>query len=172
MSMISVNAFHLRRSLGRSPCQPTMLTSFFAVLMLVTSLSVQAQNAPGCASSIRELRILAGDASFSSRWTEVSMDDGKPLVVSITERNGALSIEFVKTGEGLWAEILGTICKTGIDFQARMSKEQIHLGPAATWMLSLALADGGILTMRRRVPNQLQIEAQGWTGRFEPAAME
>jgi hypothetical protein len=143
----------------------------FAILITLM-LSAQAHEAPGCASTIRELRNLAGDASFSSRWTEVSMDDGKPLVVSIVERNGTLSIEFMKTGEGLWAEISGSICRTGLDFQARMTKEQIHLGPAATWMLGLALADGGTFTLRRRLPNQLQIETKGWTGRFVPAAMD
>ena len=149
-----------------------MLGSFFAVLILVVSQNALASETLGCASTIRELRNLAGDASFSIRWTEVSMDDGKPLVLSIVERGGALSIEFVKTGEGLWAEAVGSICKTGNEFQARMTKDKIHLGPAASWMLSFALADGGTFTMRRLEANQLQIETQGWTGRFVPAAMD
>lgn len=99
------------------------------------------------------------------------MDDGKPMVVSIIERNGKLLLEFIKTGEGLWVEVSGVICKTGLDFEARISKEQIVLGPAANWMLSLAIANGGVFTLRRRISNQLQIDAQGWSGRFVPTAI-
>ncbi len=39
------------------------------------------------------------------------MGDGKPLVVSILERNGALFLEFIKTREGLWAQSEGRICR-------------------------------------------------------------
>lgn len=100
------------------------------------------------------------------------MNDGKPLVVSIVERNGALSLEFMKTGEGLWAEISGAVCKSGVDLEVRMRKEQISLGPAANWVLSLALANGGVFTLHRRVANELHIETQGWSGRFVPTAMD
>ena len=149
-----------------------MLGSFFVILILVMSSGVQAHEAVDCASTLGEFRRLSGDASFPSRWTEVSMDDSKPLVVSIVERNGSLSIEFVKTGEGPWAEVSGAICNTGIDFQLRMTKEQIHLGAAAPWMLRLALADGGIFTLRLRGPNQLLIKTDGWLGRFVPATFD
>ena len=149
-----------------------MLGSFFVILILVMSSGVQAHEAVDCASTLGEFRRLSGDASFPSRWTEVSMDDSKPLVVSIVERNGSLSIEFVKTGEGPWAEVSGAICNTGIDFQLRMTKEQIHLGAAAPWMLRLALADGGIFTLRLHEPNQLLIKTEGWLGRFVPATID
>ena len=97
------------------------------------------------------------------------MDDGKPLVVSIIERNGALSLEFMKTGEGAWAEVSGVICKAGGDLEVRTTKEQVSVGPAANWMLSLALANGGVFTMHRHVSNQWQIQTRGWSGRFVPA---
>lgn len=41
------------------------------------------------------------------------MEDGKPLLVSIHEKKGALFLEFIKTQEGLSAESVGVICKTG-----------------------------------------------------------
>jgi len=104
-----------------------------AILLLLLPFSAYAHDAPSCASTIRALRILAGDPVFSSRWSEVSMDDGKPLVVSIFERNGALSLEFIKTGEGLWAEISGAICKTGVDLELRMTKEQVSVKDTADW---------------------------------------
>ncbi|WP_422901964.1 hypothetical protein [Propionivibrio sp.] len=142
-----------------------------AILLLLLSLSAHAHDAQGCAATIKDLRILAEDPSFALRWSEISMDDGKPLKVSIVERNGALLLEFMKTGEGLWAEISGVICKSGVDLELRMPREQINLGPATNWMLSLALANGGVFTLRRRMSNQLQIETQGWSGRFVPTAM-
>lgn len=141
-----------------------------AILLLLLPLSAHAEDAPDCASTLGALRILAGDPRFSSHWSEISMRDGKPLVVSIVERNGALSLEFMKTGEGLWAEISGAICKTGVDLELRTSKEQVSLGPAANWMLGLALANGGVFTLRRRPANQWQIETSGWSGRFVPTA--
>ena len=140
-------------------------------ILLALALSVRGQDSSGCASTVREFRSLLGDSAYSTVWTEISMDDGRPLVVSIAERNGALFLEFTKTGAGLWAEISGTICKSGVDFEVRTTREQIHLGPAATWMLGLALTNSGVFTLRRRAPNQLQIETQGWSGRFVPGVI-
>lgn len=148
-----------------------MRCSYVAIVLLLLSFGAHADSGSGCASTIKELRILAGDPIFSKRWAEVSMDDGKPMVVSIIERDGKLLIEFIKTGEGLWAEISGVICKTGLDLEARTSKEQIVIGPAANWMLSLAIGNGGVFTLRRHISNQLQIETQGWSGRFVPTVL-
>lgn len=142
------------------------------ILLLLLSSGVHAHEAPGCASSFRELLLLVGDPLFSPRWAEASMDDGKPLLVSIVERKGQLLLEFVKTGEGMWAEVSGVICQSGPDLELRMTKEQIGLGPAANWMLRLALADGGVFTLRRRVSNQLQIATHGWSGRFVPVGID
>lgn len=143
----------------------TCLAMFF--LLLVPSAS--ADDAMGCASTIRELRILLGDPFFPYRWEESSMDDGKPLRVSIIEGNGMLLLEFIKTGEGMWAKISGLICKVGSDLEIRLSKEQVTLGTSANWMLRLALANGGVFTLRRRLANELQIKASGWNGSFVPS---
>ena len=70
-----------------------------AIWLLLLSLSVHAHDAADCASTLSALRVLASDPLFSSRWAEVSMRDGKPLVVSIVERNGVLLLEFMKSGE-------------------------------------------------------------------------
>ena len=145
----------------------------FLLLLLLVSANARAQDASGCASTLHELRKLVGDPSFPHRWEEVAMGDGKPLVVSVVERNGALLIEFMKTGEGLWAEISSAVvCRKGADLEARMSKEQIRLGPASNLVLRFALANGGVFTLQRHVPNQLQIATHGWSGRFVPAAMD
>jgi hypothetical protein len=150
----------------------TMRIVCFAILLPLLPTLAQAHDTPDCASTIQELRMLTGDPQFSRRWEEVSMDDGKPLVVSIVERNGSLRLEFMKTGEGLWAEIAGALCKTGNDLEARMSRDQISLGSSANWIFRLALANGGVFTLRRHLPSQLQIETRGWSGRFVPSSTD
>lgn len=146
--------------------------AFITIYLLLISVAAYADDVRGCAATIKDLRALVGDPAFSSRWAEASMDDGKPMVVSIFEHNGILQLQFIKTGEGLWAEISGVICKNGHDLEARLSKEQITVGPAAHWMFGLAIANGAVFTLRRRLSNQLQIETQGWRGSFVPSVMK
>ena len=75
------------------------------ILIVLLPLSARTYGTSGCVSTVKALRVLAGAPLFSSRWAEVSMDDGKPLVASNLERNGALSRDFEKTGEGLHYQI-------------------------------------------------------------------
>lgn len=100
-------------------------------LPLLLSLNSEAQAAQTCATTVSELGAMLGEQSFPLKWEETTMNDGKPLVMSIVENNGSLSLQFIKTGEGLWAKSPGVICKTGADFKAHFSGKQIHLGPAA-----------------------------------------
>jgi len=150
----------------------TVRDSFIAAFSVLLSTTVLAHDAANCASSIKDLRNLVGDPAFSSRWAEVSMDDGKPMTVAVTDRNGLLHFQFVKSGEGVWAEISGVICKNGPDLEARLSREQITVGPAAHWVFAVAVANGAAFTVRRRSSNQLKIDLQGWSGYFAPTAMK
>jgi hypothetical protein len=132
--------------------------------------SALAQATPGCAASISELRLLLGEPNFPLTWEETTMDDGKPLLVSILEKNGSLWLEFIKTREGLWAQSAGVICRSGQDFETRFGPEQIRLGPAANWVLRLALANGGKFTLTRLGSDKLRIAGGGWHGTFLPNA--
>jgi hypothetical protein len=111
---------------------------------------------------------MLGDQAFPLKWGETTMTDGKPLLVSILEKKGALFLEFIKTREGLWAESAGAICKTGPDLEIRFTGEQIHLGPAANWILRHALRDGGKFTLTQLGSEQLRIATSGWSGIFSP----
>ncbi len=143
-----------------------------ALLTLPMAESALADDTARCASNISELRRLLGDSAFPLRWTETSMDDGKPMVVTLQERNGALALRFIKSSEGVWAEGTGTLCRKGTDIEARLGKDQLRLGPAAHWLVRMTLADGGTFTLHRPTGRQLQITTQGWSGRFVPAADE
>jgi hypothetical protein len=142
-----------------------LLTLFFSWLL---PLSGGVFAAPRCAATVAELRLMLGDAGFPQAWEETSMADGKPLRVSILEKDGALLLEFIKTGQGLWAQSEGVVCLAGSDFDIRFSAQQIRMGPAAGWLLRLALGNGGVFTLSRPAPEKLHIQTAGWSGTFVP----
>ncbi|MBK8070262.1 MAG: hypothetical protein IPK27_22430 [Rhodanobacteraceae bacterium] len=136
------------------------------LLLFLLPWHCAAAESPKCASTIGELESLMGAPGLPLEWAETTMDDGKPLLMSIVQGNGALMLGFTKTGEGLWAESAGVVCRSGSTFEARFSKEQIRLGPAAGWLLSQALKSGGKFTLTRLGPEQLRISTRGWRGDF------
>lgn len=130
----------------------------------------QAQEPKTCAATINELRVVVGDQLFPLKWVETSMTDDKPLVVSILESNGTLLLQFIKTGEGLWAESSGVICSEGATLQISFTAEQIRIGPSAHWFLRRALGQGGKFTLTKFESGQLRIATSGWSGMFLPMA--
>ena len=139
-------------------------------LPLLLSLNGEAHASPTCAATVGELGVMLGDRIFPLKWEETTMDDGKPLVMSIVENHGSLFMEFTKTGEGLWAESRGVICKTGTDFEARFTGQQIRLGPAASWLLRLALKNGGKFKLTKLGSDRLRIATSSWSGIFSPTS--
>lgn len=138
------------------------------LLCLLLSGPALASAEPGCATTLGELIAMNGEQAFPLKWKETTMDDGRPLLVSILEKNGALAFEFIKTGKGLWAETAGAVCRSGADVEIRFTGEQIHFGPAAGWLLRLLLGNGGQFTLTRLGPAQLRITTRGWHGDFVP----
>jgi hypothetical protein len=136
------------------------------LLFPLLTLTGECHASPPCAATISDLRILLADQSFPLKWHETTMDDGKPLVLSILERNGSLFLEFVKTGEGLWAESASIVCLKGADLEARFAQGQVRLGPAANWAMQYTLANGGQFTLTKLGAEQLRIATAGWTGTF------
>ena len=146
-------------------------TALLAAVVAYAALPASAQAAPACAESVVALRSMAGENGFPLAWEETGMADGKPLRVAISERRGELFMEFVKAGEGLWAQSSGRICKAGLHLEARFNADQIRLGPAANWVLRAALGRGGQFTLTRLGPERLRIETTGWSGLFSAAAL-
>ena len=141
---------------------------FCSFLTLLLPFNSHAQGSEKCVSTIVEMKDLLDDQAFSLKWEETTMDDGKPLVVSIFEKEGVVSVEFTKTTKGLWAEIVGVICKTDKDIEIRFTAEQIHFGPAASWVLRYALSNGGKFILTRVGAKQLRVATTGWSGVFAP----
>ena len=143
---------------------------FCLSLAFLLPLSAHAQAPEKCASTMVELKELLHDQAFSLKWEETTMDDGKPLVVSISEKGGVLSVEFVKQTKGLWADISGVICQTDKDLEIRFSAEQIRFGPAASQVLRYVLSPGGKFTLTRIGAKQLRVATNGWSGDFASTA--
>lgn len=96
------------------------------------------------------------------------MSDGKPLIVSIVEREGSITLEFFKTREGLWAQGDVVICGSNANLEARMKKGRIRLGPAAHWIVRQSVGRGGTFVLSRLAADQLRIATPGWHGMFSP----
>ncbi len=138
------------------------------ILPLLLSLNGQANESQTCVATLSGLQKMLGDQAFPVKWEETTMTDGKPLLVSILEKKGTLFLEFMKTREGLWAESVGVICKTGEDLEFKFTGEQIRLGPAANWVLRYSLGNGGKFTLTQLGSGQLRIVTTGWKGTFSP----
>jgi hypothetical protein len=119
-----------------------------------------------CATTTNDLRTMLGDPNFPLKWEETSMSDGKPLRVSILEKDEKLFLTFTKDQEGLWAESTSIICRAGAHLEAKFTSEQIQLGPSANWLLRQALRGGGKFTLTKIVGGKLKIATSGWSGDF------
>ncbi len=134
--------------------------------LAVACACMQCHGASSCASTIAGLRSLLADESFALEWRETTMDDEKPLVLSVLERDGILFLVFVKTGEGLWAEGAALVCRDGEALEAKLSAQDLKVGPAAGWAVRYAFANGAQFRLTRAAPQRLRIETAGWSGVF------
>jgi len=134
-------------------------------VMLLAQSSHSSESLP-CAKNISELNQVWGDTAFPLKWQETSMSDGKPLVVTIQEKNGKFHLQFVKAMEGLWAESTGYICPVGNELEIEFTGDDIRLGPAANWLIKVAIGNGGKFSLQRIGPHQLRIKTSGWQGLF------
>lgn len=139
-----------------------------ALLMLLSVFTQDVLAASDCVTTIGGLKTMLGDQRDSLQWVETTMNDGKPLMVSIFEKDARLALEFVKTGEGLWAEGTGTVCRAGPDLEIRFDRGQIRFGPAANWLLRNLSGSGGQFTLTPLGSERLRIATRGWSGSFSP----
>jgi hypothetical protein len=140
------------------------------IFLLALALAGECQAAAPCAESIAALRNLVADPSFPMTWHETTMDDGKPMVLSIVERDSHLFLEFVKTGEGLWASSASVVCRNGNVLEASFSRHHVTPGPAASWTIRYILGRGGRFTLTRLGADRLRIATRGWSGTFSSRA--
>lgn len=142
-------------------------TMRFVILFLI---SFQL-NAKTCATDLKSFRALFGDENFPLLWNETTADDGKPLIVKISEENNKLFLQFVKTNEGLWAEGTADVCRDE-DIVASISKDQIKLGKAAHWAIKMSMSGGAKFKLKLLRKDCLKISTVGWSGEFVPETLK
>lgn len=111
---------------------------------------------------------MLADSDFPLHWSEISMDDGRPLLLTFLEQEGSLFLRFVKTDEGLWAEGAVAICAKGSELEARVAPRKMRLGPAAHWTMHYVAASGVDFTFTRPGATRVKLETTGWSGTFSP----
>jgi len=111
---------------------------------------------------------MVGDPGFATTLRETSMQDGKPLTVSVHDTAEGLLLRFRKARKGLGAEGAGPICQRegGVHFD--VSEARSRLGPAANWLLRLGLAKGVRFELSAVSGDRLKISTTGWSGEFVP----
>lgn len=141
-----------------------------ALAAAALALGAAATEARTCAASVPELRALVQQPGFALRWQETTMADGKPLVVTLSERDGGLHLQFVKLHEGLWAEGPASVCIDNGVVEAALPRHGMRLGPAANWLLRQSLAGGARFALALVPGGRLRIATPGWSGMFLPLA--
>lgn len=141
------------------------------ILFFILSSLAQAV-APDCAKDIAGVRDLLKDANMPLVWVETTADDGKPLVVTISELGRKLHLEFDKTKEGLWASGGADVCMVEGNVVAHITKDHIKLGKAAHWVVKMSMSGGAKFTLKYSAPDKLHISTFGWKGDFTPQKKE
>lgn len=141
--------------------------NFLFILLALTQTSIAAE----CVQGIKSLKTLMKNENFALNWTETTADDGKPLMVSISEKDNTLHLEFIKNKEGLWAKGTARICKDK-EITASITKKDISLGKAAPWVMRMSMKDGAKFTLKMIKSDVLKISTFGWSGEFIPTPVE
>ena len=137
------------------------------LLVPLLCLAGPCQAAPAaCADTLETLRVLMADPALPLRWRETTMDDGRPLVMSILERDGTLFLSFFKQEKGMWLEGAVSVCPRGAHWAARFAGRKVHVGPAAHWAMRYTLSKGAEITLTRLDSTRLRIVTAGWDGIF------
>ena len=136
------------------------------ILIVLFSLPVFASK--DCAKNFATLKTIVKDPEFSMKWVETTANDGKPLMVDISEKENELFLEFIKSKEGPWASGTADICQVENVLQASISEKQIKLGEAAPWILKMSMKSGAVFKLEKLKPGVLKISTFGWSGEFVP----
>ncbi len=137
-----------------------------AVCIALIALATPCRAAPPCADTLTAFRALVLDPAFPLQWRETGMDDGKPLLLTLAERDGALHLRFFKSGEGLWAEGVVSVCGRGAALAARFDAERMRFGDAAPWVVRYS--PGSEFTLIR-LGAAMRVVGTGWSSNFSAA---
>lgn len=139
-------------------------TFVFMMIALVSGLSHSAHAADDCASDMQELNTMIGH-EFHTHWRETTADDGKPMLLRITEQGNKLHIVFEKTRDGLWGSGEVEVCKKGSKYE--IVSANMQPGKSAPGMIRGMMNGSQKFNLQINSASSIKVWRFGWSGSFE-----
>ena len=146
----------------------TIKIRFCSIVCIFLSLQSWALDQASCAKTTKDLALLLTENSMKEKWLETTANDGKPLKIDISEKDGHLYFVFDKTNEGIWAEGAAEICKEDKELLLKVSGKDIHVGPKAPFPVRMSMSGGAKFRLSFKKPEVLHVSTFGWSGDFIP----
>lgn len=155
-------------SFERSKLPPSYIKFLLVVIVaLCTFQSVRAAD-DLCVRDQAGLRQLVQDNAFPNEWIETTADDGKPLVLKMSNKNEKLYFVFDKTKEGVWAEGPIEVCKSGEKLLVKISGQDIKVGSEAPRLIRWSMSGGATFRLQLKSKELMHVSITGWSGDFIP----
>ncbi|MBY0452617.1 MAG: hypothetical protein K2P92_06245 [Bdellovibrionaceae bacterium] len=138
----------------------------FVFVFLVFGFSSHAFATEGCASDTEELTALIGH-EFHTNWNETSADDGKPMMLRITEQADKLHIVFEKTRDGVWGSGDIEVCKKGSKYE--IVSTAMRAGRGAPMLVRGMMNGNQKFNLQINSNSSIRVWRSGWAGNFESA---
>ena len=136
----------------------------FVLAALVFGLSQTAYADDECASDMHELNTMIGH-EFHTHWRETSANDGKPMLLRITEQGDKLNMVFEKTHDGIWGSGVIEVCKKGSKYEIVATGMQP--GSAATNLIRGMMNGSQKFNLQINSASSIRVWRFGWSGNFE-----
>ena len=121
-----------------------------------------------CVRDQAGLRQMVQDNAFPNEWIETTADDGKPLVLKMSNKNEKLYFVFDKTREGIWAEGPIEVCKSGEKVLVKISGKDIQVGSKAPRLIRWSMSGGATFRLHLKSKELMHVSITGWSGDFVP----
>lgn len=125
-----------------------MLLSF---LLSLSTMQASAMTRENCAESLNELATLVGNSQLNTKWQETTANDGKPLIITLSDLNDHLHLTIVKGGKPF-----------GPGAGDAIVCERDHRGNLTATM------KGQKVGMNFLASNRLKVSVSLWSGQFQP----
>ncbi|AGH96666.1 hypothetical protein [Pseudobdellovibrio exovorus] len=147
------------------------LLSVFLGIFSLAIFSNAAEPIKTCVRDQKGLRELLGDQNFPAEWIETTADDGKPLMLKMSDRDDRLYFIFDKTREGIWAEGLIEVCSEKDGVVVKISGQDIKLGDKAPRLIRWSMSGGAKFKLKLKEKDKMYVSTLGWSGDFIPMTL-
>lgn len=145
-----------------------MLLFSLSCFVFFGTFASAAETTKPCVRDQKGLRELLSDQNFPTEWIETTADDGKPLMLKMSDRDERLYFIFDKTREGIWAEGLIEVCSEKDGVVVKISGKDIKLGEKAPRLIRWSMSGGANFKLKLKQKDKMHVSTFGWSGDFIP----